>query len=108
MMIVLGCLHTCLPRAKDGRSPEWPPAGSLVELWSSDRTQRGTPERAQCSPEAAGTGADLRSAVRRSRAPHQVVIVGCGFAGLSAAQALRRAPVEVTVIDRNGGGYKRV
>ena len=39
---------------------------------------------------------------------HQVAIVGCGFAGLSAAQALRRAPVEVTVIDRNGGGYKRV
>jgi NADH dehydrogenase len=30
----------------------------------------------------------------------QVVIVGCGFGGLRAAQALRRAPVEVTVVDR--------
>ena len=30
----------------------------------------------------------------------RVVILGCGFAGLWAAQALRRAPVELTVIDR--------
>ena len=28
------------------------------------------------------------------------MILGCGFAGLWAAQALRRAPVEVTVVDR--------
>src|SRR6266545_3281736 len=52
------------------------------------------------STEAAGMGADPRSAARRSGAPHQVAIVGCGFAGLFAAQALSRAPVEVTVIDR--------
>ena len=31
---------------------------------------------------------------------HRVVIVGCGFAGLSAAKALRRERVEVVVIDR--------
>src|SRR5689334_3428104 len=31
---------------------------------------------------------------------HKVVILGGGFGGLYAAQALRRAPVEVTVIDR--------
>jgi len=31
---------------------------------------------------------------------HRVVIVGGGFAGLYAAQSLRRAPVEVTLIDR--------
>ncbi|HZO02257.1 MAG TPA: NAD(P)/FAD-dependent oxidoreductase [Burkholderiales bacterium] len=31
----------------------------------------------------------------------RVLILGCGFAGLWAAQALRRAPVEVTVLDRN-------
>jgi NADH:ubiquinone reductase (H+-translocating) len=32
--------------------------------------------------------------------PARVVIVGCGFGGLWAAKALRRAPVEVTVLDR--------
>jgi NADH dehydrogenase len=31
--------------------------------------------------------------------PH-VLILGCGFAGLWAAQALRKAPVDVTVLDR--------
>jgi NADH:ubiquinone reductase (H+-translocating) len=31
---------------------------------------------------------------------HRVVIIGCGFGGLFAARALRRAPVDVTVIDR--------
>ncbi len=32
--------------------------------------------------------------------PHRVVIIGGGFGGLLAARALRRAPVEVTVLDR--------
>lgn len=32
--------------------------------------------------------------------PHQVVIVGGGFGGLYAAQSLRRAPVQVTLVDR--------
>ena len=32
--------------------------------------------------------------------PPRVVIVGCGFAGLWAAQGLRKAAVDVTVIDR--------
>jgi NADH:ubiquinone reductase (H+-translocating) len=31
----------------------------------------------------------------------RVVIIGCGFGGLFAARALRRAPVELLVIDRN-------
>jgi NADH dehydrogenase len=31
---------------------------------------------------------------------HRVVIVGGGFAGLNAARSLRRAPVQVTLIDR--------
>ena len=31
---------------------------------------------------------------------HHVVIVGCGFGGLFAAKPLRRAEVDVTVIDR--------
>jgi NADH dehydrogenase len=34
-----------------------------------------------------------------SRLPH-VLIVGCGFGGLFAAQALARAPVRITVLDR--------
>jgi NADH dehydrogenase len=32
--------------------------------------------------------------------PHRVVVIGSGFGGLFAAKALRRADVEVTVIDR--------
>jgi NADH:ubiquinone reductase (H+-translocating) len=32
--------------------------------------------------------------------PASVLILGCGFAGLWAAQALRKAPVQVTVLDR--------
>ena len=31
---------------------------------------------------------------------HRVVIVGGGFGGLSAAKALRREPVRVTLVDR--------
>ena len=40
------------------------------------------------------------SSANHSGAPHRVAIVGCGFAGLFAAKALRRDQVEVTVIDR--------
>jgi NADH dehydrogenase len=32
--------------------------------------------------------------------PHKVVILGGGFGGLSAAQALKNAPVQVTLVDR--------
>ncbi len=35
-----------------------------------------------------------------SKAAHRVVIVGAGFGGLNAAQALASAPVSITVIDR--------
>ena len=31
---------------------------------------------------------------------HRVVIIGAGFGGLRAARALRRAPVDVTIVDR--------
>jgi NADH:ubiquinone reductase (H+-translocating) len=37
---------------------------------------------------------------QRGTARHRVVIIGAGFGGLFAARALRRAPVEVTVVDR--------
>jgi Pyridine nucleotide-disulphide oxidoreductase len=33
--------------------------------------------------------------------PHQVVVVGGGFGGLETVKALRGAPVDVTLIDRN-------
>src|SRR5437867_9956672 len=32
--------------------------------------------------------------------PHQVVIIGGGFGGLNAALALKRAPVQITLLDR--------
>jgi NADH dehydrogenase FAD-containing subunit len=32
-------------------------------------------------------------------ASHRVVIIGGGFGGLRAAQGLKRAPVEVTLLD---------
>ena len=35
----------------------------------------------------------------RAETPH-VVIVGAGFGGIEAAKALRRAPVRITLIDR--------
>ncbi len=37
-----------------------------------------------------------------SEGRHRVVVVGGGFGGLFATRALHRAPVEVTLIDRNG------
>jgi NADH dehydrogenase FAD-containing subunit len=49
-------------------------------------------------PPAAAPESPARDAARPRR-PH-VVIVGAGFGGLAAAHALRRAPVDVTVIDR--------
>jgi NADH dehydrogenase len=36
----------------------------------------------------------------RPAGPHRVVVVGGGFAGLRAVRGLRRAPVEVTLVDR--------
>src|SRR3954454_3278032 len=33
-------------------------------------------------------------------AVHHVVIVGGGFAGLNAARSLKRAPVQITLVDR--------
>src|SRR4051794_41625647 len=32
--------------------------------------------------------------------PHRVVVIGGGFGGLQAVHKLRRAPVEITLVDR--------
>jgi NADH dehydrogenase len=42
----------------------------------------------------------MRQRLKASATAHRVVLVGAGFGGLYAAQALRRAPVDLTVIDR--------
>src|SRR5207253_3572817 len=49
------------------------------------------------SVESPGVAMSLSPAAHR----HRVAIVGCGFGGLFTAQALRRAEVGVTVIDRS-------
>src|SRR4051795_3919410 len=43
----------------------------------------------------------MSTLVSPSVSPHQVVVVGGGFGGLETVKALRDAPVEVTLIDRN-------
>src|SRR5271168_2787208 len=42
----------------------------------------------------------LRRQKQKDAREHRVVIIGSGFAGLFAARALRRAKVDVTVLDR--------
>src|SRR5690348_3762825 len=57
--------------------------------------------RSACSPGEASPAAAPPTAQRRASAGRpRVVILGAGFAGLSAAKALAEAPVDVTVIDR--------
>src|SRR5947208_852851 len=43
----------------------------------------------------------LKSMDSRASSAPRVVIVGGGFAGLSAARTLRRAPVQITLVDRH-------
>jgi NADH dehydrogenase len=50
------------------------------------------------APSSGTTPATGRTTTPAAR--HRVVILGAGFGGLSAAKALAKAPVEVTVIDR--------
>ena len=52
------------------------------------------------SPAAAMPAAPQAWAGWPTQSPHRVVIVGGGFGGLFAAKFLRRAPVEITLIDR--------
>src|SRR6266702_6872051 len=43
---------------------------------------------------------DRASEDRGMDRPHRVVIIGGGFGGLNAALALKRAPVQITLLDR--------
>jgi hypothetical protein len=44
-------------------------------------------------------GLDIMSATATA-ARHRIAIVGCGFGGLFAVKTLRRADVDLTVVDR--------
>jgi NADH dehydrogenase len=62
-----------------------------------------TPPDAAVAPQARAVDAPSRSLAEHDGRPagrHRVVIVGCGFGGLFAARTLKRADVDVTVIDR--------
>ena len=54
--------------------------------------------RTELSPRESDTGSNR--VTRWASDTAEVVIIGAGFAGLYAAQALKRAPVRVTVLDR--------
>src|ERR671921_71789 len=49
------------------------------------------------------TESETSMAERQNDRPHRVVVVGAGFGGLFATKALRRSPVEITLI--NGTAY---
>lgn len=69
---------------------------SLAQL-PKPRMRNGTIASEINSP-AAAPAVPARAAAPRVRP--RVVIIGAGFGGLAAANALRRAPVDVTVIDK--------
>src|SRR5215469_9953048 len=73
----------------------WPASGATISI----------PQNAAFMSPTYNTAACLGTQARRlnpimGRRMHQVVILGGGFGGLYAAKALRRAPVDLTVIDR--------
>lgn len=43
----------------------------------------------------------VETVVDQVASPRRVVIVGCGFGGLFCAKALKRAPLQIVVVDRN-------
>src|SRR5512140_592562 len=51
-------------------------------------------------PDARATQSGGMPANVTKSTPHRVVLVGGGFGGLYCAQSFRRAPVQVTLVDR--------
>src|SRR5690606_2235138 len=59
----------------------------------------GGPAAAAIGPEEM-TDASEDAMIRPMRDAHRVVVIGAGFAGLTATRSLDGAPVTITVIDR--------
>jgi NADH dehydrogenase len=66
-----------------------------------ETTMRKNLKRAALTEEKSGPGKTGAMPQETSEALPRVVIVGAGFGGLQAARALRKVPVQVTVIDRS-------
>jgi NADPH-dependent 2,4-dienoyl-CoA reductase/sulfur reductase-like enzyme len=66
----------------------------------SGRPLHGSADSSLARARASRCGRGSVARVNATDSNHRVVIVGAGFGGLFAARVLRRAPVEVTVIDR--------
>ena len=78
--------HCSRPRASTPSTPMPPPA-------HTDASPRGARARY-------GSGVCSGARACLADVSHRVVVIGGGFGGLRATQALRRAAVEVTLIDR--------
>ena len=81
-------------RARDRRAPR------RQRRRSTARASRSSSRLSRISQRAPVETRPMRRTPHANDAPHRVVIVGGGFGGLYAAKALRRAPVEVTLVDR--------
>src|SRR5262249_8657740 len=62
----------------------------------------GTPGTTRLADPQVRTEQEMGRAMNDQDDRRRVVIIGGGFAGLFAARALRRAPVDVTLLDRAG------
>src|SRR5438105_3598235 len=73
-------------------------------VWWNRNDRNGISGRSRGRPDASSgilvQGRGKRTAMTSGAGQPRVVIIGGGFGGIEAAKALKRAPVEVTVIDR--------
>lgn len=74
-------------------------AGEVRKLSQDIQPETQAIGDARSSPETAADAADVIAKAVTGEKPH-VVIVGGGFGGVAAAQALSRHPVRVTLLDR--------